>query len=369
MKQLRWRAPVNPRVAVPCGLIIIAILTPRTVFPQAAGALGKVEVLSGPVACASSSCYEIRVTCPTVAAPARARLKVEATGKSPRGTILFTSGGLGTEWYEGAGESSRILKDVATAGFRTVQLQWVDSWLFGSPGKEEGHARLGCRPATVARWVRDQLHEPSDSRAFCATGHSGGAAQVAYMLSHYGLDSILSAVVPTGGPPMGRIDRGCARDDPKNTQIAFPDWATRIIDVGFGFPPPGGLQGFDPFNAPGVGPCARGEASFREKFRQASVASGDGDYVHPGTMVWFVFEGVDDTHAAAMGAAYHELLVQRGSPHVRKTTIPDVTHAGPKGLYGSRNGADIVRDILISECRPRRAGETPRIHLVAATRR
>jgi hypothetical protein len=183
MKQPCWRALVNPMVAVRCGLMAIAILTPLTAFPQAARAVGKVEVLSGPVRCADSRCYEIRVTCPQVAAPARARLKVAGAGTSSRGTILFTSGGLGTEWYEGTGESSRILKDVATAGFRTVQLQWVDSWLFGSPGKEEGHARLACRPATVARWVRDQLHEPAESRAFCATGHSGGAAQVAYMLS------------------------------------------------------------------------------------------------------------------------------------------------------------------------------------------
>jgi hypothetical protein len=341
-------------VAVPCGLIILATLTPRAAFPRGAWPLGEVEVLSGPLACAGSSCYELRVACPKVAAPARARLKVAGAGASPRGTILFASGGLGTEWFEGTGESSRILKDVAAAGFRTVQLQWIDSWLFGSPGKEEGHARLACRPATVARWVRDQLHKPADSGAFCATGHSGGAAQVAYMLSHYGLDSILSAVVPTGGPPMARIDRGCAADDPSNAQIAFPDWAARIIDVGFGFLPPGGLQAFDPFTAPRVGPCAGGEASFREKFRQASVASGDGDYVHPATMVWFVFEGVDDTHAAAMGATYHDLLVERGSPHVRKTTIPDVTHAGPKGLHGSRHGADQIRDILIGECRPRK---------------
>jgi len=343
MKPFRW------------SLIALAVLTPRTGWPQeAARALGKVEVLSGPVACADSRCYELRVTCPTVAAAARARLKVAGTGQAPRGTVLFTSGGLGTDWYEGTGESSRILKDVATAGFRTVQLQWIDSWLLGAPGKEEGHARLACRPATVARWVRDHLHEPDEARAFCATGHSGGAAQVAYMLSHYGLDGILSAVVPTGGPPLSRIDRGCARDVPKNQPVAFPDWATRIIDAGFGFFPPGGLQGFDPFTAPAAGPCARGEASFREKFRQASVASGDGDYVHPGTMVWFVLEGIDDTHAAAMGTVHHDLLVQRGSPQVRKTIVPDVTHAGPKGLYGSRDGADKIRDILINECRPRR---------------
>jgi hypothetical protein len=351
---IRKTRSVVGHLAVPCGLIAIAILTPRTVFSQTPRALGKVEVLAGPTECADSTCYELRVTCPEVAAPARARLKVAEKGKSPRGTILFTSGGLGTDWYEGAGETSRILKDVAAAGFRTVQLQWVDSWLFGSPGKEEGHARLACRPATVARWVRDQLHGPGESRVFCATGHSGGAAQIAYMLSHYGLDTILSAVVPTGGPPMGRIDRGCARDDAGNAQLAFPDWATRIVDLGFGFIPPGGLENFDPFTAPAVGPCARGEASFSEKFRQASVASGEGDYVYPGTMVWFVFEGIDDMHAAAMGATYHDLLVERGSPQVRKTIIADATHAGPTGLYASRKGADKVRDILISQCRARK---------------
>jgi hypothetical protein len=152
---------------------------------------------------------------------------------------------------------------------------------------------------------------------------------------------------------MGRMDRSCARDDPKNAGIAFPDWATRIIDAGFGFLPPGDLQNFNPGEAPAVGPCARGEPSFREKFRQASVASGEGDYVHPRTMVWFVFEGVDDTHAVAMGTTYHDLLLERKSPLVRKTVIPEVSHAGPKGLYSSRDGADKVRNILLDECRSR----------------
>jgi hypothetical protein len=52
--------------------------------------------------------------------------------------------------------------------------------------------------------VHDHLHEPAGSGAFCATGHLG---------------------------------------DPKNSPVAFPGWATRIIDVGFGFLPLGGLQG------------------------------------------------------------------------------------------------------------------------------
>ena len=342
------------------GLIVIRAVSPGEAYQQgqAPRPLGKVDVLSGPVQCTGGDCYEIRVTCPEVAAPARARLKVGVSGKSPRGTILFTTGALGTHPYESTAESSRLLSELSTAGFRTVQLQWIDSWLLGSAGNEEGHARLACRPATVARWVHDTLHQPGASSAFCATGHSGGAAQVAYMLSHYGLEDILASVVPTGGPPMARMDRSCARADAKNDEknpgLTFPDWATRIIDAGFGFFPPGGPQSFAPNEVPpAAGPCARDEPSFREKLRQASVASGEGDYVHPRTMVWFVFEGIDDSHAVAMGTIYHDLLRERGSPLVQKTVVPDVGHSGPKGLYNSRSGVDRIRDILLEGCRPR----------------
>ena len=52
-----------------------------------------------------------------------------------------------------------------------------------------------------------------------------------------------------------------------------------------------------------------------------------------------------------MGTIYHDLLLERGSPLVRKTVVPDVSHSGPKGLYNSRSGADKVRDILLEACR------------------
>src|SRR5262245_44339822 len=62
--------------------------------------LGEVEVLSGPVSCADAQCYNVRVTCPEVAAAAEARLKVVApTTASPKGTILFTTGNEGSALY------------------------------------------------------------------------------------------------------------------------------------------------------------------------------------------------------------------------------------------------------------------------------
>jgi hypothetical protein len=328
-------------------VLLVGLINVGEVFPQTATPrqLGEVKVLSGPVPCEGGDCYDIRVTCPEVVAPARARLKVVAPGStSSRGTILFTTGNFGFALYESAGESRRTLADLAAAGFRTVQLQWIDGWLVASPGKEEGHARLACRPATVARWVHEHLHQPTPSTAFCATGNSGGASQVSYMLSHYGLKEILAAVVPTGGPPMGRLDRGCSPDDPA---YITSEPMRKLIDTGFGFVPPGDLRVINPNDVPAIGPCSRGDLSFREKLRQASVASGEGDYIYPRTMVWFVFEGIAGAEVA-LGTAYYDLLVKAGSPLIGKTVVPDVDHGG---LIRSRSGAEKIRDILLNECR------------------
>ena len=307
---------------------------------------GTVDVASGPIACDGQECYDITVSCPEVAAPAKARLKVGGTAE--KGTILFASSGFGTDLYEGQGqEKPRILNDLRTAGFQTVQLQWAENWFGGSPGAEEGFVRLACRPATVAQWVHDNLHTPSESTAMCATGHSGGAAQVSYMLSHYGLEDILSLVVPTGGPPMARVDLLCSADPANAAFKDVAEWAKNLMDIAFGFPPLGDR------GTASSGPCARADATFTERFRLASVASGGGDYVHPQTLVWFAFEGIaDDSGAVAQGELYHDLLVSEGSPLIRKDTVPGVTHAGATGLYNSREGTNLIRDILINECRP-----------------
>ena len=308
-------------------LAAILIAVPATA--QVPHLTGTVAVTAGPVACDGQECYDITVNCPEVWAPARARLKVGGTAE--KGTILFTSGGAGTALYEGRSESEkrRILDDIRTAGFQSVQLQWIDSWMFAPPRDQEGMDRRMCRPATVVQWVHDNLHAQSESTALCATGHSGGASQVSYMLSHYGLEDILSLVVPTGGPPHARIDLMCSAD-PATAALAFP-------------------PGF--FPAGEHGPCVRADAAFAEYLRLASVASGDGDYVHPQTLIWFVFEEMGDM-AAAQGELYHDLLVSEGSPLVRKDIVPGVTHAGDTGLYNSREGTNLIRDVLINECRP-----------------
>ena len=319
-------------------LALIAVLASTQVSeptqnPQVPWPTGEVEIVSGSVPCDGEGC-EIQVTCTNVAAPARAIVKVGAPTASPaRGTILLMTGSAGTQLYEQ--QSQRIVDELRAAGFHTAQLQWVDGWLVASPGEEAGHARLGCRPATVARWVHDNIHQQLPELAYCAAGNSGGSMQIGYMLTHYGLEELLDTVVPSGGPPTGRLDLSCLRDDPANEVMLYGRNAG-MLDQGFGYPPDGS------------GPCARGDTSFRDQFRRASVASGDGDYSYPRTLVWFLF-GENDEPNIKRGMTYHDLLIENRSPMVRLDVLPEVPH----GVHRTPTGADKILDILINECRPR----------------
>jgi hypothetical protein len=107
MTNVRQRAPRHfvgcPRWNAAVFLLVIGTRSPGEAIQgtRTARRLGTVEILSGPVHCEGGACYDIQVSCPEVVAPARARLKVGAPGGgSPRGTVLFTTGGLGTGTYE-----------------------------------------------------------------------------------------------------------------------------------------------------------------------------------------------------------------------------------------------------------------------------
>jgi hypothetical protein len=145
---------------------------------------------------------------------------------------------------------------------------------------------------------------------------------------------------------MGRIDRMCTPDDPAYLK---DEGMRKLIDGGFGFIPPGDPRTINPADIPPIGPCSRGDTSYRDTLRRASVASGEGDYVYPRTMVWFVVEGIED-NAAVLGATYYKLLMDSGSPLLGKTVVPGVDESG---LIRTRNGAETIRNVLMNECRLR----------------
>jgi hypothetical protein len=316
------------------GALLVAACFGLTV---AAGArpLGTVSVISGPTACQGQRCYVLEVVCPDVQQAQRVDLKVGNFSGTFRGTILFMTGGGGTSLWETFGvDAQRVLGELRAAGFRTVQLAWQQGWLLGAAGALEGQAALACRPATVAAWAYQNLHMGGATRAFCATGNSGGAGQTSYMLTDYGLASLLDAAVPSGGPPFGRIDLGCLQEGPDPT-IWYDPGAAATIDRGYGF------------LVPGSGPCALHDTAFRALFEQNSLALPPGrQWVYPTTFVWFMFGALDTTSAVAQGVAYHDKLVAEGQVLLDLSVIPGTPH----GVPSTAAGANAIRDALLAEC-------------------
>lgn len=294
-------------------------------------------------------CQGVQVTCPDVRRPARAVLGIGRPTGTPKGLIVFFSGGGGTQWWareasndlkfsgqaksqavdqQAAQNADAMLADLRSKGYETVQARWVTAWIASSPGEEVGPAVLACRPASLLRYLHDTLYQqlgaqPSGDLAcgFCATGNSGGGAAIAYALSFYGLGSDLQAVVLTSGPPYGAIDKACLDD---------PGWAYKqglhtVFDASYGF------FGRD-------GPCYSQDAAWRARWAADSV-DGDGTaYDLQDTRVLMLLGQQDPSNIQPHAKAYYEKLRQASSPHLQLQTVSDMTHA----ITASTSGLDAI---------------------------
>jgi len=253
-------------------------------------------------------------------------MDVRSPAGPARGLVLFFSGGGGTGWWAGGRSSPahRFLADLRTAGLGTVEVRWRSGWLAAEPGEEAGAAQLACRPATVLAWSYDNLFLPlSVSRpergvcGFCATGNSGGASQVAYALTHYGLDRILDVVVPTGGPPHAAQAKGCLRPGGGPDYWYDSHGNARAIDAAYGF-----VEHDD-----GDGPCARHDPAFEPRWSADSVDAPGADFSHPTTRVQVILGEGDRTVAPAHARDYAARLTEAGTPRFGLQVVPEADHS------------------------------------------
>lgn len=288
-----------------------------------------------------ATCQAVVVRCPGVSRSARAFLAVElATASKTRGVVVFFSGARGTSYWSTSGgrrssatPTESFLATLRRDGFITIQVRWDDAWLVAPAGEQPGPARLACRPASVIKWVYQRFYVPLGLSpkvgrcGFCITGNSGGATQVSYALSHYGLDEIVDMVIPSGGPPHAALVKGCLADDPL---YRFAGWAAAVIDASYG------ITGDD-------GPCSRKDASFLARWREDAVDTGGSDYRHLKTRVAFVFGEYDESGGPTHGNDYLRRLRAAGSPLVSLVTVPGMGH----GIARSPDGLSVVRNLLL----------------------
>ncbi|MCA1672400.1 MAG: hypothetical protein LC799_09425 [Actinobacteria bacterium] len=259
-----------------------------------------------------------------------------SSAAAPRGVVVFTTGSGGETYALGRGERGSLLEQLLADGFRVVQLRWDANWLESDRGNEAGTAHLACRPATAFKWLHETEFLPlgiaksSTGRCgFCITGNSGGASQVSYALSHYGLDNMLDAVVPTGGPPHGALTKACLRR-PGEERYWFADNTRQFIDRGFGI-----------YND---GPCFRSDTAFSARWDQESIATGGSDYLHPTTRIHFIIGDADGSNVQGPAEDYAARLRVSGSSWVSMETAAGTPHA----VLSSAVGRSAVRAALLA---------------------
>ena len=296
--------------------------------------IGSLSVVSGSPSCQRGEMCQVAVSveCPDVEEPARANLVIQPAVGEPRGVVMVFLGTLGTG-FEGLNRQSVSM--TAADGFQVVIVSWVDSWLQSASGETVGPKLLGCRPATTIQWTHDNIYEQlgspegGDGRCgFCLTGNSGGASQIAYSMSFYGVADLVDAAVLTGGPPHTDLDDACLGSDPS---LAFDAESASNIDLSYGF-------------SPGTGPCVKHDDSFASKWKKDGADAG-GDYSFPDTRIAFIFVKGDRTPGPPHGKLYLEKLEAAGSPTVRERTIAGSTHT----ISALPEGREAIEEELLSE--------------------
>ena len=300
---------------------------------------------SGGLPNSGSTCYQVNTSCPGMADFA-VYLKVNQPTGTPLGTVMFGTGTGGSALYDNdppdffngtTNGGLAVVQSVLNAGFTTVQVtfgspftdQTPDGWLTG-PG---GIRRAACRYATAAQWVYQNIHNSNTSAPLCATGNSGGSGAIGYALNDYGMDSIFSFVETTSGPPMSRLDLGCAPpsstacqphqftcnsgDPVENLSTCYTTDEAGIIDMAYSQPlcknavngatPPAGLFQSDSI----MGAPAR---SF------------------PKTRVHVLFGGQDQSAAVEQGMAWFDGLTSTTSS---QSCVSDAPHPIPSAADGA----------------------------------
>ena len=267
------------------------------------------------------TCTSFQITCPGIDAELRGEL-AQRMPASPTGVVMLFSGERGDHWWGlgRGGPTAGFFNQANDAGLGVVQVRWPQGWIVAPDGTEPGSALLACAPATATAWVHDNVYapiappSPAGVCGFCLTGNSGGASQIAYALTRYGLAPMVDGAVFTSGPTHTSLDAGCGLDPSSNDPaLLFEPSAQQSIDESYG----------------AGAPCSRRDASFAERLAADSVDSVPAPDLS-GVRLRILVGERDRTSAGS-----HARLFASWLGGVEVTTVPEMPHTiqqSPSGL-------------------------------------
>jgi len=293
---------------------------------------------------ADGVCQQMTVTCPDVPSVS-AYVKTNTPTGTPLGLASYGTGTEGNGLYDTQFTyGTTAVGNVLDAGFITVQIDWGTPFNSGQPnGWVQGPGGVlaaACNYATVVQWIQKNIGTNTPNLPQCATGNSGGAGALAYVLSQY--PQTLSMAEVTSGPPTGRLDWGCGCTEGK---LAVQCGDATTLGTCFGKTDGAVWDGaYSPntlcSTAAGGGALPPGGLSF---FLGDSAEAPGANYNFPDTYVNLVFGGADGSSAIPIGQDWFNKITSSkaqvcvaGGMHSMADTLP---------------GADQIANDLISLCK------------------
>lgn len=274
--------------------------------------LGKIVITKKSDNCGTGKCYSFSTSSNLVEQSKAGVIKIDEPLGKVKGTVVMYSGNLGTYFFGDWSYGADLIAELRSQGYRTIQVKWDKGWFIGSKGKYEGFKKLAVHPATVTNYIYKTFAEKE--KPFVLFGGSGGAAQISYMLSSYGIDKIANVAIAYGGFWMGRLDIGCFDKDSINDYMHYSDIAKSNIDLSFGF------------DSLTKGPCSLCNTDYTNLYKTSSISFG-GNYYYPKTRVFLIFAGNDEVGALNQGLTYYRELIAAKSPFVEMRVLEGVQHA------------------------------------------
>ncbi len=255
-------------------------------------------------------------TCPMApeSGPGYFAASPDPTGGTKGIVVMFNAGEGGRYWSYGTTNTgiTTVERMYQDGGLKVFQVRWpVRGWGRSALGVKAGPARLACRIATITKYLHDQywlpleasLVTPAGQCGFCAVGASGSSGGISYMLSHYGMDQYLDALVPHGGPTHVAIDRGCG---PRRQDIGYRYPSPDEFDKAYGWM---SSDPASPWYTP-KGPCATQNATstWLTTWVNDNVNAPGADNYYPGTRVHVVVGETDGLQRQRANVEYANWL-------------------------------------------------------------
>lgn len=287
---------------------------------------GSVDLDENPLSTDGGLFYNFKTSSELVSETQGGTIKINEPDEV-NGTMIMYYWSLGNGYYSNDSSSNNLINKSIDAGYRVIQVKWDTSWLIGSQ-KKEGFKNMAVHPATITKEIINRFS--ATNKPVVLYGGSGGAAQIAYMLSFYGIDNYVDAAIIWAGFWMGRLDIGCLDKNPLNEHLHYSEQAKSFIDLSYGY------------DFESIGPCQSGDTTYRQSFLENSISFG-GDYHFPNTEIYLFYAGNDEFGALNQGLTYYEQLISNGSPKVHM----QIVEGSPHSLSMDRNGYALLRKTVL----------------------